>query len=56
MKKTHNSNAINKFKRFKNTFASNKNTANCKISNFLKSTNNNAENLVKINNNRVKIK
>ncbi len=56
MKKAHNSNAINKFKKFKNTFASNKNAADCKISNFLRLIDNNIENLTKINNNRVKIR
>ncbi len=56
MKKVYNLNTINKFKRFKDTFASNKNIANCKIFNFLKLTNNNIKNLIKINNNKVKIK
>ncbi len=52
----HNLNTINKFKKFKNIFASNKNTADCEISNFLKLTNNNSENLIKIKNNRDKIR
>jgi len=52
----HNLNTINKFKRFKDTFANNKNVANCKISNFLKLINNNTKDLIKINNNKVKIK
>jgi len=52
----YNSNAINKFERFKDTFASNKNVANRKISNSLKLTNNDVKNLIKINNNKVKIK
>jgi len=56
LKKAHNLNAINKFEKFKNTFANNKNIANFKISNFLKLTNNNFENLIKINNNGEKIK
>jgi len=56
LKKTHNLNTINEFKRFKDTFANNKNVANRKISNSLKSTNNNFENLIKISNNREKIK
>ena len=56
MKKAHNLNAINKFERFKNTFANNKNTADCKIYNSLKSIDNNFENLIIINNNKVKIK
>ncbi len=55
-KKAHNSNAINKFEKFKNIFANNKNVTNCKIFNFLKLIDNNAKNLVKINNNKVKIK
>jgi len=56
LKKTHNLYTINKFERFKITFASNKNIANCKISNSLRSTNNNSKNLTKINNNRIKIR
>jgi len=56
LKKVYNSNAINKFKRFKNIFANNKNTIDCKIFNFLRLTNNNFKNLIKINNNKVKIK
>jgi len=52
----HNSDTINKFERFKNTFASNKNAADCKISNFLRLTDNNTEDLIEIDNNRVKIK
>jgi len=52
----YNLNAINEFKRFKNTFANNKNAANCKISNSLKSINNNSKDLIKINNNRIRIK
>jgi len=52
----HNLNTINKFKKFKNTFVNNKNTADYKISNSLKLTNNNSKNLIKINNNREKIK
>jgi len=56
LKKAHNSDTINKFEKFKNTFANNKNTADCKIFNFLKSTDNNTEDLIKIDNNKVKIK
>ncbi len=56
MKKAHNLNTINKFEKFKNTFASNKNAANCKISNFLKLIDNNSNNLIGTNNNRVEIK
>ncbi len=56
MKKIYNLNAINKFERFKDTFANNKNVANCKIFNSLKLTNNNIKDLIKINNNKVKIK
>ncbi len=56
MKKVYNLDTINRFKRFKDTFASNKNATNCKIFNFLKSTNNNFEDLIKIDNNREKIK
>jgi len=56
LKKAYNLNAINKFERFKDTFASNKNATNCKISNSLRSTNNDAKDLIKINNNKVKIK
>ena len=56
MKKAHNLNAINKFERFKNTFANNKNIVDCKISNFLKLIDNNFKDLIKINNYRVKIK
>ena len=56
MKKAHNLNTINKFERFKDTFASNKNTTNRKISNFLRSTNNNVKDLIKINNNKIKIR
>ena len=56
MKKAYNLNAINKFKRFKDTFASNKNTIDCEIFNSLKLTNNNAKDLIKINNNKVKIR
>jgi len=56
LKKTHNSNAINKFKRFKDTFANNKNVVDCEISNFLRSTNNDVKDLIKINNNKVKIR
>jgi len=52
LKKVYNLNTINKFERFKNIFANNKNAANCKISNSLKLTNNNSENLIKINNNK----
>jgi len=56
LKKAHNLDAINKFERFKDTFASNKNVVDRKISNSLKSTNNNFEDLIKINNNREKIR
>ena len=52
----HNLNTIKKFKKFKDTFANNKNIANCKISSSLKSTNNNFENLIKINNNKIEIR
>jgi len=52
----HNLNAINKFEKFKDTFASNKNVANREISNLLRTTNNNFENLIKINNNKIKIR
>jgi len=52
----HNLNAINKFEKFKDTFASNKNVANRKIFNSLKSTNNNFKDLIEINNNKVKIR
>ncbi len=56
MKKAHNLNAINEFKRFKDTFANNKNIVDCEIFNFLKSTNNNSKDLIKINNNKEKIR
>jgi len=56
LKKAHDSDAINKFEKFKNTFANDQNAADCEISNLLRSTNNNTENLIKINNNRVKIR
>jgi len=56
LKKAHNLDTTNKFKKFKNTFANNKNIANCKISNFLKLINNNFKDLIKINNNKIKIK
>jgi len=56
LKKTYNLDAINEFKRFKGTFANNKNVANRKIFNSLKSTNNDSKNLIKINNNKEKIK
>ncbi len=56
MKKAHNLNTINEFKRFKDTFANNKNIVDRKISNFLKSINNDTKNLIKINNNKVKIR
>ncbi len=52
----HNLDTINKFKRFKDTFASNKIAIDCKISNYLRLIDNNFENLIKINNNRVKIR
>ncbi len=42
--------------KLKDTFASNKNIANCKISNSLKLIDNNTKDLIKINNNKVKIK
>jgi len=56
LKKIYNLNTFNKFEKFENTFANNKNIANCKISKFLKLIDNNSEDLIKINNNRVKIK
>ena len=56
LKKAHNLDTINKFKRFKDTFANNKNIVDCKISNSLRSTNNNSKDLIKINNNRVEIR
>jgi len=56
LKKAHNLDAINKFKRFKNIFANNKNVANCKISNSLKLIDNNSKDLIKINNNKEKIR
>ena len=56
LKKIYNLDTINKFKRFKNTFANNKNIVDCKISNSLKLIDNNFKNLIKINNNKVKIK
>ncbi len=52
----YNLNAINEFKRFKNTFANNKNVTNCKIFSFLRLIDNNAKDLIKINNNKVKIR
>jgi len=52
----HNLDTINKFERFKDTFVSNKTIVDCKISNSLKSIDNNIKNLIKINNNKVKIK
>jgi len=56
LKTTHNLNVVNEFKKFKDTFASNKNIANREISNSLKSTNKNSNDLIKIDNNKVKIK
>jgi len=56
LKKAHNLNTINKFKKFKDTFANNKNIAYCKIFKSLKSTNNNSKDLIKINNNKEKIR
>jgi len=56
LKTTHNLNAINEFKKFKDTFASDKNVVDCEISNSLKSTNNNFEDLIEVNNNKVKIR
>ena len=56
MKKAYNLNTINKFKKFKDTFANNKNVANCKISNSSKSINNSFKDLIKINNNKAKIR
>jgi len=56
LKITHNSNAINEFKKFKDTFASNKNAANREISNSLKSTNDNSKDLIEVDNNKVKIR
>jgi len=56
LKATHNSNAINEFKKFKDTFANKKNVANREILNSLQSTNNDFENLIKIDDNKVKIK
>ena len=56
LKKAHNSDTINKFEKFKDTFANNKNAADCKISNLLKSTDNNTEDLIEIDNNKVKIR
>jgi len=55
LKKTYNLNAINEFERFKD-IANNKNAIDCKIFNFLKLIDNNTKDLIKINNNRVKIK
>jgi len=56
LKKIYNLDTINKFEKFKDTFANNKNAINCKISNSLRLTNNNSNNLIKINNNKVKIR
>jgi len=56
LKKAHDSNTINEFEKFKNTFANNKNAADREISNFLKSTDNNAKDLIEIDNNKVKIR
>jgi len=56
LKKIYNLNAINEFEKFKDTFASNKNAIDCRILNSLKLTNNNSKDLIKINNNKVKIK
>jgi len=56
LKKAHNLDTINKFEKFKDTFASNKNVVDCKISNFLRSTNNNTKDLIKINKNKIRIK
>jgi len=56
LKTTYNSNTINEFEKFKNIFASNKNAADREIFNFLKSTNNNFEDLIEIDNNKVKIR
>jgi len=52
----HDLDTINKFRKFKDTFANNKNAINRKISNFLRLINNDFEDLIKINNNKEKIK
>jgi len=56
LKIAHNSNTINEFEKFKNIFASDKNAANCEISNLLRTTNNNFEDLIEIDDNRVEMK
>ena len=47
MKKAHNLDTTNKFKRFKDIFANNKNVVDCKISNFLRLINNNFKDKIK---------
>jgi hypothetical protein len=49
-------NIINEFNKFVNTFFSDKNVANCKILNSFNSINNKLKNLIKVNNNKIKIK
>ncbi len=56
LKKAHNLDAINEFGRFKDTFANDKNAADREISNSLRSTDNNTEDLIEIDNNKVKIR
>jgi len=48
LKATENSDAINEFNKFMNTFSSNKNAINCKIFNSLTLTDDELKNLIEI--------
>jgi len=56
LKVAQDSNAITEFDKFVSTFVSDKNVANRKIFNFFNSINDELKNLIKMNNDRTKIK
>jgi len=56
LKAVENSDAINEFDKFMNTFSSNKNAINRKILNLLISTDDELKNLIEINDEEIKMK
>jgi len=56
LKVAQDSNVINEFDKFVSTFSSDKNVANRKIFNSLNSIDNELKNLIKVNNNEIKVK
>ena len=56
LKVAQDSNVVNEFDKFVSTFSNDKNVANREILNSLNSINNEFKNLIKVNDNKIKIK